>query len=112
MDLSIYDVIKGISVTSKSRALFDDLGKITFEVNPFSNKVMIRFAVEKIWKVKVRDVRIINVKGKKKSFAKKKFITPDKKKAIITLKEGYKIDLPGQFETMGVSSGAEAKKDK
>ncbi len=111
MDLGVYDIIKGISVTAKSRSLFDSFGKITFVVNKSANKPMIREAVEKIWEVKVENVRIINSKGKKKTFAKRTFYTPDSKKAIISLKEGYKIELPGQFETMGVSRGPEAKSE-
>lgn len=104
MDLKIYDIIKDISVTPKSRALFDKLGKITFEVNKHSNKVMIKNAVEKIWDVKVRDVRVISLKGKKKTFGRRAFQSPGKKKAIVTLRAGYKIDLPGQFESMGVAA--------
>jgi len=109
MDLSIYDVIKKISVTNKSRALSDKFGKVTFEVNKKANKSMIKRAVEKIWDVKVKSVGVINLKGKNKSFARRSFKAPDIKKAIITLKQGYKIDLPGQFESMGVNSGAESK---
>lgn len=109
MDVRVYDIIKKIVVTSKSSNLFDKLGKITFEVHRNANKVMIREAVEKIWNVKVEDVRVLNVKGKRKSFARKPFQTAAKKKAIITLKKGYKIDLPGQFESMGSAAGEEVK---
>ena len=110
MDLKVYDIIKDISVTPKSRALFDKLGKITFEVHKSANKSMIRGAVERIWDVKVKDVRVLVVKGKRKSFGRRPFCTSDKKKAIITLREGYKIDLPGQFESMGVSSATGSDK--
>lgn len=109
MDLSIYDIIKKVSVTSKSRALFDKLGKITFEVHKQANKITVRKAVEKLWDVKVDNVRVMNVKGKNKTFSRRKFQTSDIKKAIVTLKPGYKIELPGQFETMGVASASEAK---
>jgi len=112
MDLSIYDIIKNISVTNKSRMLFDKLGKITFVVHQSANKIMIKKAVEKLWDVKVRDVRVLNVKGKNKAFARRKFQTPDMRKAIITLKPGHKIELPGQFESMGVSKGAQAAEAK
>lgn len=107
MDLSIYDIVKGLCMSNKSSALFGKLGKLTFEVHRDANKSMIRNAVEKIWDVKVAKVCVVNTKGKQKSFARKEFKTPDRKKAIVTLKEGYKIKIPGQFETMGV--GAESK---
>lgn len=111
MDLSIYDVIKKVSMTGKASDLFDKQGKFTFEVNRASNKIIVREAVEKIWNVKVKNVRMINLKGKSKLFARKPFQTAGKKKAIVTLKKGYKIDIPGLFETMG-ASGSSVKSDK
>jgi large subunit ribosomal protein L23 len=109
MELSVYNIIKKIIVTEKSADLFKRLGKLTFEVHKESNKVMIRQAVEKIWSVKVKDVHVIKCPGKNKLFGRKSFKSPDKKKAIVTLKEGYKIELPGHFETMGVAEGASEK---
>ena len=109
MELSIYDIIKRVRVTGKSSHLFDKLGKLTFEVHPRSNKTMVKDAVEKIWNVKVAKVCIINVPGKNKVFARKQFKAADIKKAIITLKKGYKIDLPGQFESMGAAAGSNVK---
>ena len=107
MELSVYDIIKKIIVTEKSADLFKRLGKLTFEVHKESNKVMIRQAVEKIWNVKVENVCISISAGKKRSFARNEFCSSDKKKAIVTLKKGYKIDLPGHFETMGVEEKSE-----
>ena len=101
MDLRIYDIIKKISAGGKSSKLFDKFGKITFEVHKDANKCSIKSAVEKIWDVKVKNVRVMNVKGKTKSVGKRVFQVSGKKKAIVTLREGYKIDLPGQFESMG-----------
>ena len=105
MELSNYDVIKRPVITSKSIDLFKKLGQITFEVNIVANKVMIRNAVEKIWNVKVANVRVMKSKGKNKIFARKTFVSPDKKKAIITLKKGYKIEIPGMFEIIGQQGG-------
>ena len=104
MDIRSYDIIKNICMTGKSQDMFHNLGKITFVVNKLANKPMVRDAVELIWKVKVENVRIINLPRKKKIFARKSFLSGGKKKAIVTLKKGYKIDLPGQFETMGTPS--------
>lgn len=104
MDVGIYNVIKGISVTDKSRLMLDKFGKITFIVNKNANKPMIREAVERIWDVKIEKISVVNTKGKTKTFARRSFKTPGLKKAIITLKEGYKLDLPGQFESMGAAA--------
>jgi len=106
MELSIYDIIKKPVITSKSVMLFQKAGKVTFEVNLYANKLMVRRAVEKIWNVEVDNVRMMIRKGKNKTYAKRPFKTSDKKRAIITLKEGYKINLPSMFETMGVEDGA------
>ncbi|MBU4270045.1 50S ribosomal protein L23 [Candidatus Dependentiae bacterium] len=110
MELSNYDIIKKRIVTPKSTDLFKKEGKITFEVHKNSNKIMIRTAVEKIWDVKVDNVRVISVPGKTKSFGRRPFVSSDRKKAIVTLKKGYKIDLPGNVETMGMSSKSAKEK--
>lgn len=100
MDLKIQDIIKRPVVTSKSIDLYRKLGKYTFEVHKSANKLMVGDAVEKLWNVKVDKVCIMNVAGKNKTFSRKSFVTSDKKKAIITLKKGYKIEIPGLFETV------------
>ena len=112
MELNKYDIIKNIVVTGKSSKLFDALGKLTFFVHRAANKVMIRQAVEKLWDVKVDSVRVLSVRGKQKTFARQTFKTADTKKAIITLKKGYKIDLPGQFESMGTAATEPAKEEE
>ncbi len=104
MELNIYDIITGVVVTSKSVKTHKQEGKITFWINKLANKIVVKQAVEKIWDVKVGAVRIINVSGKKRSFARKGYITADRKKAIITLKKGYKIDVPGMYENIGAQS--------
>ena len=103
MELSIYDIIKKVVTTPKSIELRRKFGKITFVVNKSANKIVIREAVEKIWNVKVRDVRIMVTPGKQRTVARKTYQLPDGKKAIITLRPGYRIDLPDQMETMGLS---------
>lgn len=103
MDLTIYNIIKNVLVGGKCDLLRDKFGKFTFQVHKAANKPMIKNAVEKIWNVKVKKVHVLNVKGKNKAFGRKPFRTSDKKKAIVTLQPGYKIDLPGQFESMGAA---------
>lgn len=101
MELSIYDIIKRPLVTTKSVDLYRRLGQYTFEVHGGANKVMIRNAVEKLWNVKVDKVRVVKILGKLKLFNRREYLSSTKKKAIITLKKGYKVEIPGLFETMG-----------
>ena len=100
MELSIYNIIKRPLVTTKSVDSYKKFGQYTFEVHKDANKIMIRDAVQKLWSVKVEKVRVVRIPGKLKSFNRKDFVSADRKKALITLKSGYKIELPGMFETM------------
>jgi large subunit ribosomal protein L23 len=109
MDLSKYDIIKNIIVTTKSASLNEKFSKLTFHVHRDANKIMIKDAIEKIWNVKVDKVHTVTIKGKQKAFGRRSFVSSDKKKAIVTLRDGHKINLPGQFETMGVESKETAK---
>ncbi|MFC1854519.1 50S ribosomal protein L23 [Candidatus Dependentiae bacterium] len=104
MELKAYDIVKKVVVTTKSRKLFDVLGKITFEIHKKANKVMVRNAVESIWGVKVAKVALMNLRGVKKRFSRRVFMTSSRKKAIVTLKKGYKIDMPWQYEQMAQES--------
>lgn len=101
MELNFYDIIKKPIITSRSVELFRKLGKVTFEVHKDANKISIKQAVENIWAVKVANVCIVNTPEKSKLFARKVFVTPGKKKAIVTLKKGYKIEIPGMLESIG-----------
>ena len=103
MELNYYDVIKKSVITPKSELLFKKHGQYVFFVHKDANKLTVRKALEKAWKVKVDKVRVINVKGKLKEFGKRPFRSLDVKKVIVSLKKGYKIDLPTQFETMGIT---------
>ena len=105
MELNINNVIKGIILTPKSSDLFSKLGKITFKVDPVANKLVIRKAVETIWNVKVANVRVIKLPGKTRKYAGHQFTSSGKKKAIVTLRKGYKIDLPGHLEGIPGSFG-------
>ena len=103
MDLNNFGIIKKVLITGKASQLRDGLNKITFQVHVDANKITIKKAVEAIWKVKVDSVNVMNCKGKNKLFARKPFRSSDMKKAIVTLKKGQRIDLPGGYEKMGVS---------
>ena len=83
-------------VTEKMTAL-QDKGRYAFEVDPRANKVDIARAISKKFQVTVTSVRTMNYKGKTKSQMTRKGRFEGKtshyKKAIVTLKEGDKIEL-------------------
>lgn len=64
-----------------------------FEVDVRANKIEIKNAIEKLFNVKVSDVRTMIVSGKKRRSRLKTVRTPDWKKTIVTLQEGNTIDL-------------------
>lgn len=68
-------------------------GKYVFEVDRRATKVDIRQAVEEIFKVNVIDVNTMVVKGKLKRVGRSVGYRPDRKKAVVTLKSGDKIEF-------------------
>ena len=82
-------VIKPL-ITEKTTDIKERVGTICFEVAPNANKVEIRKAVEKIYRVKVESVRVANVQGKKRRLGRYLGNRPDWRKAFVTLKEGEK----------------------
>jgi len=87
-----HDILKGLLRTEKGASMMR-LGKYLFWVDDKSNKVEIRNAVEVIYKVKVDRVNTINIKGKPKRVRYAMGMTSGWKKAVVTLKEGNKIDV-------------------
>ena len=79
-------------ITEKSTSLQEE-GKYAFEVSSRSNKILIRAAVEKAFNVKVTAVNVMTVRGKTKVIGRRRVRMPSWKKAIVTLKEGEKIEL-------------------
>ena len=67
--------------------------KYLFSVQKSANKIEIKKAVEDIFKVKVQDVNTQVMNGKLKKVRQQVGKTPDWKKAVVTLKDGHKIDL-------------------
>lgn len=66
--------------------------KYVFKVWQKTNKIEVRKAVEKLYEVKVKDVKIINTIGKKRQVGRFKGWKPGFKKAMVTLEKGYKIE--------------------
>jgi large subunit ribosomal protein L23 len=87
-----YDIIKALIRTEKA-TLYEPQGKYLFLVNKSANKIQIRQAVEQLYKVKVKNVNTFVSMGKLKKVRYQIGRTPDLKKAIVTLKEGQKIEV-------------------
>ena len=87
-----YDKILSPIVTEKSTNLSEQ-NKIIFKVPRKSNKKILKKIIEKIFKVNVLKVNIINKKSRNKITRGRKIKVPGYKKAIITLKKGQSIDL-------------------
>lgn len=86
-----YEVIRRPLVTEKGSAKKEAERTLCFEVAPQANKVQIRAAVEKLFKVKVESVRTANVAGKSRGRGAYAGYTPDTKKAYVKLREGQKV---------------------
>ena len=87
-----YDKILSPVVTEKSTNLSAQ-NKITFKVHTKANKKTIKKNIEKIFKVNVTKINIINKKSRFKVTRGRKVKVKGFKKAIITLKKGQNIDL-------------------
>ena len=100
------NIILNPILSEKSHSLIEQFNQYIFKVSSSSNKLEIKDAIEKRFKVKIKQVRVMNLKGKMKSFSIKSdghiIRTTGKqsswKKAIVTLSEGHKINLvEGEF---------------
>ena len=80
-------------VTERSTAEADERGAYTFEVAKDANKIEIRQAIEKLFGVKVADVRTMNYRGKWRRMGRAVGRKPSYKKAVVTLAEGERIDV-------------------
>lgn len=87
-----YDLIKGLLQTEKSTSMIE-LNKYTFAVANEANKIEIKKAIEEIYKVKVLNVNTLKMHGKKRRVRYVLGKKPDWKKAVVTLKEGQKIEM-------------------
>lgn len=89
-----FDLIQTASLTEKASLMGEKLNKYVFRVAPRANKIQIKQAIEKLFNKKVVAVNTCNYAGKKKRERRADFgRKPHWKKAIVTLKEGDKIEL-------------------
>jgi len=90
--IHLYDKILSPIVTEKSTNISEQ-NKIVFKVPTKANKKNLKKSIEKIFKVNVTKVNIINKKNRIKTTRGRKIKVKGYKKAIITLKKGQNIDL-------------------
>jgi large subunit ribosomal protein L23 len=89
--MTIYDVLRRPLVTEKGVAKKDDERTMVFEVAADANKTQVKAAVEKLFKVKVAEVRTAITEGKLRRRGKFAGYRGDWKKAYVKLKKGEKV---------------------
>jgi large subunit ribosomal protein L23 len=88
---NIYEVLRRPLITEKSTAVRETQHAVCFEVHRDATKPEIKKAVETLFSVKVKDVRVARVHGKVKRQGRHSGQRPDWKKAYVVLKEGEKM---------------------
>ncbi|MCK5744502.1 MAG: 50S ribosomal protein L23 [Caldisericia bacterium] len=78
---------------SEKNTDLEDMNKYVFQIIESANASWVKQDVEKLWKVEVESINIARLPGKKKRVKRTFKTTTPIKKAIVTLKEGYKIDI-------------------
>jgi large subunit ribosomal protein L23 len=90
--MHLYEVLRRPLITEKSTVL-QGLNKYAFEIADGANKLMIKQAVEKAFKVTVLGVNVVTMQGKTKKIGRRIVHTEPWKKAVVTLKAGDKIQF-------------------
>ncbi len=93
MSKNSYEILKRPLITEKSTTEKEERNKLCFEVDRRANKIEIKQAVEKIFKVDVLGVATIAMKGKKKRAGRHFTQLPDWKKAVVTVKAGQRVEF-------------------
>lgn len=88
----MYQIIRMPHISEKTARLQADSNQYVFEVRPDATKQDIRRAVEGLFEVDVEQVRVVNVKGKPKSFRLMAGRQKDWKKAYVRIKSGQTIE--------------------
>ena len=91
--MDLYAVIKRPLITEKSAIVRDEGNQYVFEVDRRANKIEVRKAVETLFKVKVLDVRTMNMLGKKTRHGRTVGKKSDWKKAVVTVAPGQAIEV-------------------
>jgi large subunit ribosomal protein L23 len=88
-----YAIVSHPILSEKGTRLSQSENKYIFTVSRRANKIEIKRAIEKLYKVRVVDVNTLNVKGKRKRMGVALGKQPDWKKAIVTLEEGQSLSF-------------------
>ena len=90
--MHLYEVLRRPVITEKSTEL-QILNKYAFEIAEGANKLMIKQAIEKAFKVNVTGVNVVTMPGKTRRVGRRQVQTRPWKKAIVTLQAGDKIEF-------------------
>ncbi len=88
----IYGIVKAPHISEKATNL-GAINQYVFEIFPKSNKIEVKKAIENIYGVDVLSVNIIKIPGKKRRVGRTEGFRPGYKKAVVTIKEGQKIEI-------------------
>ncbi len=88
-----FTVLKRPLITEKTTAMGEAGNRVAFEVSLRANKRQIKEAVERTFNVTVLGVNTSTVKGKPVRLGRHRGRKPDRKKALVTLKEGDRVDF-------------------
>jgi len=91
--MDLYQIIKRPLITEKGTRQKEQVNQLIFEVDRRANKILVRNAIENIFKVKVLSVRLMNVKGKERRAGRNVGRKADWKKAIVRLAPGENIEF-------------------
>ncbi|HBO69084.1 MAG TPA: 50S ribosomal protein L23 [Deltaproteobacteria bacterium] len=91
--MNVTEILKRPLITEKATLMKEIVNAVSFAVDSRANKKQIQEAVEKLFKVKVVDVKTMNVPGKTKRRGRTVGRRPGWKKAVVVLKPGDKIEF-------------------
>lgn len=94
----MYNILLGAHISEKASIIGDQSNCVTFKVSKDATRPEIKEAVEKLYGVEVKDVNVINVKGKVKQSFRGIRKQAGWKKAYVTLKQGQDIDFVSMSE--------------
>lgn len=89
----LMQIVREPKISEKATVIADKFKQFTFSVLNCATKPEIKEAVEQLFTVKVKQVTVVNVKGKRKRFRQIEGVRSDWKKAFVTLQPGYDIDF-------------------